>query len=59
MNPLPQEFRMSAPVSIREPGSKAVNPNDELALSGRIMWVGKLIIFLCTFGFVYPRLLSD
>ena len=50
---------MSAPISMSEPVTKVASPKDHLALTGRIAWVGKLVIFLCTFGFVYPRLLSD
>lgn len=31
----------------------------ETSAGGKILFVGKLIIFLVSFGFVYPTLFSD
>ena len=31
----------------------------DLDFSGKTVFLGKLIVFLCSFGFVFPTLLSD
>ncbi len=30
-----------------------------LSFFGKILFVGKLILFICSFGFAYPTLLND
>ena len=31
----------------------------DLNFSARIVFLGKLVVFLCSFGFAFPTLLSD
>jgi hypothetical protein len=31
----------------------------DMSFFGKIVFVGKLIIFLCTFGFAFPLILND
>lgn len=37
----------------------ASTPRPKLTIGGKIIFVGKFIIFLATFGFAFPTLLSD
>ena len=31
----------------------------DMSIVGKIVFVGKLVIFLCSFGFAFPTLLND
>ena len=31
----------------------------DMSFTGKMKWIGKLIIALCTAGFVYPNIMTD
>ena len=32
---------------------------NKMNIAGKLVFMGKLVVFLCTFGFAYPNLLLD
>ena len=48
-------------VTTAEQGSAAAaSPRwDSMSILGKISFFGKLVMFVCTFGFAFPRLLTN
>jgi hypothetical protein len=55
-----QEALMYDPKSAAQGSAAAASPKfKDMSFGGKIVFIGKLVVFICSFGFAFPTLLND